>query len=183
LFLSARAIDGGKIAHPWTLRRSYLFIGERGMIVSCLHIFSPEDENCWHSLTRNERQLATGSTQFYTGKDKRCEPYIMDETAFESFAQYVYEYTLRKLTYQSDALAAFLGVPTTLEGMPDCKFLHGIPEGEFDAGILWSPLGTHTRRPEFPSWSWIGWIGGVAYPWSHERDTYFTTEKFSAGMA
>jgi hypothetical protein len=55
------------------------------------------------------------------------------------------------------------------------QFIHGIPEGELDAALLWSPIGSSVRRCDpqtgeflFPSWSWLGWIGHAAYPWAME---------------
>jgi hypothetical protein len=173
--------DGSWGSRAWTFQERFraqrgLFIGEKGMIINCQHIYSPEDEHCWHSLTRNEEMLAKGNWVFYSGMDMRSEHWLKEQTPFDKFAQYVYEYTLRKLTYQSDALPAFLGVLNTLERMLVCKFLHGLPDVEFDASLLWSPLGYHSRRAGYPSWSWLGWVGTVAYPWTIERDTYLSTE-------
>jgi hypothetical protein len=169
-------------SRAWTFQERFrtqrgLFIGDNGMIINCMHVYSPEDEHCSHSLTRNEQMLATGDMVFFAGQDKRCEPYLKkSRTNFDSFAQYVYEYSQRKLTYQSDALPAFLGVLSTLQDWFQSDFLYGIPEVEFDAGLLWSPLGSSFRRSDFPSWSWLGWIGNAAYPWTHERDTFISTE-------
>ena len=169
-------------SRAWTFQERFraqrgLFIGDDGMIINCWHVFSPEDEHCWHTLTRDERFLATGQMNFFAGQDKRCVPYLgMKRTRFDYFAQYIYEYTQRKLTHQSDALPAFLGVLSSLKSRHQSEFPHGIPEVEFDAGLLWTPLGSSVRRPMYPSWSWLGWNGTAAYPWTHERDTFFSTE-------
>ena len=175
-------------SRAWTFQERFrcqrgLFIGEHGMIINCMHVYSPEDEHCWHTLRRNESMLAAGQMEFFTGQDKRCEPYIMEHTNFDSFALYVYGYSRRKLTFESDVLLAFFGILSHLQNARQHGFANGIPEDEFDAGLLWSCLGPSVRRvdpknqkPLFPSWSWLGWIGTVAYPWTHERDTFMSIE-------
>ncbi|KAG4439335.1 hypothetical protein IFR05_005210 [Cadophora sp. M221] len=94
------------------------------------------------------------------------------------------EFTERHLTYQKDALKAFLGVQDNFRLQCASASVHGLPEGEFEAALLWSPIGTSERRYEvepgvgrvvrFPSWSWLGWIGPVAWPWQMERDTFLS---------
>jgi len=54
--------------------------------------------------------------------------------------------TQRSLTHQSDALVALLGVLNTLKSNLDSKFIHGLPEADFDASLLWSPVGWSIRR-------------------------------------
>jgi hypothetical protein len=173
--------DGSWGFRGWTFQERFsaqrgVFIGEIGVVINCLHTYSPEDVHCEHTPERIERLRATGGTIFYSGQDKRCEPYIKRDTPFDQYAQIVYEYTQRSLTYQSDALSAFLGVVWWLEASLQAKLLHGLPDSEFDAALLWSPLAEHQRRPGHPSWSWLGWTGGVAWPWTRERDTFFSTE-------
>ena len=177
--------DGSWGSRAWTFQERFraqrgVFIGDNGVIMDCAHTYSPEDEHCWHSFTRNEEMLATGNMLFFSGLDKRCEPLIRgnDFTPFDSFTQYVYEYTLRKLTHQSDALPAFLGVLKILEDMLDCQFLHGLPNTEFDAALLWSPLGDHSQRAGYPSWSWLGWVGAV-----NRTRHLFLYGKFSSSVA
>jgi Heterokaryon incompatibility protein (HET) len=171
----------------WTFQERFkaqrgVFIGDQGVIINCMHTYSPEDEHCFHKITRDEDMIAKGTMFFYAGPDKRCEPFIRDETEFDTFTILVSEYTQRHLTYQTDALAAFLGVQDTIEGKLSCKLIHGHPEGEFDAALLWSPVGSSIRRwdpvahkPLFPSWSWLGWVGHAAWPWQMERDAFVST--------
>jgi hypothetical protein len=172
----------------WTFQERFraqrgLFIGDDGMIINCTHVYSPEDEHCWHTLTKNKNLIARGDMFFYSGQDKRCKPYLLHETTdFDIFAQMASEYTQRSPTYQSDELLAFLGVLSTLGPRLDSEFIHGLPEADFDASLLWSLVGSSIRRcdpdtkkPLFPSWSWLGWIGHAAYPWTLERDTFVST--------
>jgi hypothetical protein len=94
----------------------------------------------------------------------------------------VSEYTQRHLTFQTDAVRAFQGILNWLRSDFGRQFVHGLPETELDAALLWSPIGSCTRRrdPEsgnclFPSWSWLGWIGHAAYPWTVEREYFMST--------
>lgn len=43
--------------------------------------------------------------------------------------------------------------------------LHRIPEHKIENYLLWFSRGEITRRspPCFPSWTWAGWVGGVAF--------------------
>jgi hypothetical protein len=172
----------------WTYQERFrsqrgVFIGDDGMIINCYHTYSPEDEHCFHTTSRNEDMMATGDIPFFTGQDKRCVPYLKgDRKPFDLYSMYVFEYTQRNLTYQADAQAAFLGVLQSLLSDFGSQFIHGLPEAEIDAALLWSPVGFNTRRcdpvtknPLFPSWSWLGWVGPVAYPWTLERDTFMST--------
>jgi Heterokaryon incompatibility protein (HET) len=170
----------------WTFQERFssqrgLFIGDNGMIINCAHTYSPEDENCTHPYSPGDEPAETGNRMFFAGQHKGCVPYIQSEETFDIFSLLVAEYTRRSLTYQTDALSAFLGVSQTLERRFPTKMIHGLPEAELDAAILWSPLGSNSRRrhpitkePLFPSWSWLGWVGPVAYPWTLERDTFMT---------
>jgi hypothetical protein len=71
--------------------------------------------------------IPRGNMLFYSGQDKRCEPYLLDTANFDTFAQMVSEYTQRSQTYQPDALVAILGILNTLKSNLDSKFIHGIP--------------------------------------------------------
>lgn len=82
----------------------------------------------------------------------------------------VRSYLCRKLTYEEDILRAFSGISGALAGSISEGFLFGLPQQFFDAALLWVP--TEHLRPrkdttngvasyEFPSWSWVGWIGAI----------------------
>jgi len=43
--------------------------------------------------------------------------------------------------------------------------LEGLPTGAFDHFLLFVGSGNR-RRHGFPSYSWAGWIGKIAFPWS-----------------
>ena len=82
-------------------------------------------------------------------------------------------YTRRRLTFQSDILAAFSGIYRMLEIQMECPFVFGLPTSHFDLALLWQSESVIQRRKtsagvteelseldgEFPSWSWCGWEG------------------------
>ncbi|PQE04554.1 heterokaryon incompatibility protein [Rutstroemia sp. NJR-2017a BVV2] len=74
-------------------------------------------------------------------------------------------YLRRMLTYSSDIINALAGVLTTQGRMMDCEIFHGLPVAIFDMAMLWQPSGVAEirRREGFPSWSWAGWEGKVAW--------------------
>jgi hypothetical protein len=77
------------------------------------------------------------------------------------FAKLMGLYNSRLLTYQSDALAAFSSIISVLSRSFQGGFFHGTPELYFDFGLLWRPNTPSQRRPDFPSWSWVGWEGNI----------------------
>ncbi|KAK1969091.1 HET-domain-containing protein [Colletotrichum sublineola] len=83
-------------------------------------------------------------------------------------------YTERKLTQAKDIQAAFSGMANLMEGRMRAPFIHGLPSSHFDLALLWEPIKSSRRRgadeapekasiPDFPSWSWTGWVGEVQY--------------------
>jgi hypothetical protein len=172
-------------SRAWTYQERFMsqrsvFLGDFGIEINCWHTASPEDEHCRHPNWQG-RPKASGGVYFWDGQDPRCEPYIRNHTSFDLYTQIVSEYTERNLTWQKDALRAFLGVQNYFYGAFESDIVHGIPEGEFDAALLWSPIGKHdlrwdpeTGRALFPSWSWLGWVGPVAWPWQMERDSFMS---------
>ncbi|CZR56913.1 uncharacterized protein PAC_06802 [Phialocephala subalpina] len=85
----------------------------------------------------------------------------------EKYTKLVEQYSTRNLSFQSDALKAFsgiLGLFATLNQKSN-TFTYGLPVAAFDFAFCWS-VKSHQpslRRPEFPSWSWVGWQQEVSY--------------------
>ena len=175
-------VNGSWVTRAWTYQEKFqsqrgVYIGDYGVTINCLHTNGPEDEHDWHTQERDDQMISTGHTIFFEGQDTRCEPRIRGGgTPFDSFAFFVSEYSERKLTYETDIIPAFLGVFHSLESSLGTEFVQGIPEVEFDAGLLWSPIGPSIRREGYPSWSWLGWKNAVAWPWTVERDTFISIE-------
>ncbi|KAK2039714.1 HET-domain-containing protein [Colletotrichum somersetense] len=98
----------------------------------------------------------------------------LDNRSIWVYMKCVELYTERKLTQAKDIQAAFSGMANLMEGRMRAPFIHGLPSSHFDLALLWEPIGSSRRRvagearenasiPDFPSWSWTGWVGEVQY--------------------
>ncbi|KAL0938107.1 uncharacterized protein CTRU02_207838 [Colletotrichum truncatum] len=98
----------------------------------------------------------------------------LDNRAFWVYMKCVELYTERKLTQVKDIQAAFSGMANMMEERMCAPFIHGLPSSHFDLALLWEPVKSVKRRmistndnnhtiPDFPSWSWTGWVGETKY--------------------
>jgi hypothetical protein len=110
-----------------------------------------------------------------------------------AFGALLQEYSGRRLTYQSDALAAISGILSRISRVTSDEFIFGQPKVAFARNLLWTSTSA-VYRTGFPSWSWLGWRGHISFPmWLEdairfpggvniynlemtEADTYFTSE-------
>jgi hypothetical protein len=86
----------------------------------------------------------------------------LDLTAapLHSFGELVEAYSRKALSHDGDSLRAMAGIMRRFSDTLGYSFLHGLPVGAFDAGILFGAEGgTLRRRKDFPSYSWAGWKG------------------------
>jgi hypothetical protein len=74
------------------------------------------------------------------------------------------EYSLRKITFDTDALRAFEGVSNILAVYLNTDFFYGMPISMFDRVFLWRSPGPQRRREQFASWSWAGFEGSKYVP-------------------
>lgn len=76
------------------------------------------------------------------------------------------EYTRREMTRQSDALNAYMGLSEFWSTfIPFLKQSYcGFHAYLIDWLLLWQSSPSAERRPEFPSWSWVGWTGEARLP-------------------
>jgi hypothetical protein len=95
----------------------------------------------------------------------------------KDFYTLVNKYSLRKLTYDEDALNAFHGISTLFERMDSpLHNLLGVPRlpcdgsrtsGDclsiFTRALLWSGNDSSSGNFLFPTWTWAGWRGEVAW--------------------
>ena len=88
---------------------------------------------------------------------------LVRSVVFAEYTRAIEEYTHREISYESDVLNAFAGLLHIFSRFFRCKTLLGLPEGLLDVALLWKPTRQLQRRSGFPSWSWAGWIGRVAY--------------------
>ncbi|KAL9045709.1 MAG: hypothetical protein Q9214_001292 [Letrouitia sp. 1 TL-2023] len=97
---------------------------------------------------------------------------------WNSYRRAVIEYTKRTISDESDAVNAFQGIARLLQPAFKGDFLFGLPETELDIALLWQStslirrrVNPETKKPLFPSWSWVGWAGKVIYQWTrHQLD-------------
>jgi hypothetical protein len=89
---------------------------------------------------------------------------------YNEYAQLVSKYTRRRLSYKRDLSNAFRGIMKLfgerIEGTPH-DFLWALPIAGLDFALCWDQtpesLLLQPRVIEFPSWSWLGWMGGKHY--------------------
>lgn len=83
---------------------------------------------------------------------------------FQDYKELVKEYSIRVLTTQNDALRAMAGIIRRISESQRWEIVEGMPTVDLDRMMLfrgrYHPL---SRRPDFPSYSWLGWKGGVKF--------------------
>lgn len=85
------------------------------------------------------------------------------------------QYTQRQLSYPQDSLNAFLGILRAYGRMnKPVQHFWGLPCYEGTPDLQWYHQRPASRRPDFPSWSWAGWAGGIAwdYTWNATKSYY-----------
>lgn len=114
------------------------------------------EANPLHRLRRTEERYHAG------GSDKDFTPF--------AYRRLIEEYTASNLSYPGDILDAFAGLAAVLQSELVRKghsgvLLHGIPEHKIENYLLWFSRGEMTRHspPCFPSWTWAGSVGRVAF--------------------
>jgi hypothetical protein len=148
----------------------------------CSHTSSTEDTHCRHSYW----PVGDRFRNFFFFKSDHSD--FIKPTAktsnFDTYACMVSDYTRRDMGFIQDAENAIKGCLIAIQGMFFGTFIYGLPDSEIDFALLWCPIGPTKRRidpkteaPLFPSWSWLGWIGPVAYPWAQERQFPLTTRE------
>lgn len=84
-------------------------------------------------------------------------------------------YSYRSMTKQEDALSAFNGVLQRLESMYESGFFWGLPQADFQWGLLWQAQAHPQRREMFPTWTWAGWRCPI---WPGEPQDYTKPNQF-----
>ncbi|MCJ1429244.1 hypothetical protein MMC29_007157 [Sticta canariensis] len=100
------------------------------------------------------------------GVSSNGQALLFRHPAMAEYEWVVPEYTRRQLTYSDDIERAFAGIQNVLKlGLKN--FQHGLPISYLDMAILWRSSDALVRRTglatNFPTWSWMGWIGSVSY--------------------
>ncbi|KAH7379651.1 heterokaryon incompatibility protein-domain-containing protein [Cadophora sp. MPI-SDFR-AT-0126] len=104
-----------------------------------------------------------------------------NSTAFSHYTRLLKAYRKKHLSDASDTLNAFSGVLAALAQQNQWQFVSGIPEEQFDLGLLWSPDPNQTveRNEAFASWSWAGW--GCTITWQHIPEFWWQAPMIQEG--
>lgn len=85
---------------------------------------------------------------------------------YDIWLQIINDYTKRKLTHQSDILAALTGIASAFQNFLGDRYLAGHFEGDLLRSLLWrvkNPSSNISINPSNPSWSWT-WVIGEVIP-------------------
>lgn len=119
----------------------------------------------WLSLKPRYMGVGTGRT-WVDGSIERTRhsaTRLVRSATFAEYAKTIEQYTHRHMSYQEDILNAFAGISHIFSLAFKCGMRFGLPEALLDTSLLWRPTEQLKRRRGFPSWSWSGWVGRVAY--------------------
>ena len=119
----------------------------------------------WLSLRPRYLGVDTGTTWIdgSTETTRHGSTRLVRSATFGEYAKMIEQYTHRHMSYQSDVLNAAAGLLHIFSLCFKCGNLYGLPETHLDIALLWRPTQPLQRRQGFPSWSWAGWKGRVAY--------------------
>ncbi|KAI0550020.1 heterokaryon incompatibility protein-domain-containing protein [Xylaria curta] len=142
------------------LSNRLLYISENHVFL-VLHdrLFAHEPLNPALYKTKRRRGRLVGGVYFDRPTDRKTE-------RFKAYRTSVEHYKKRNLTYNSDALNAFLGVGQHLATRMRTSLLFGLPEKHFLRAQFWKQVGPWKLQDStlgLPSWSWAGWEGSVEY--------------------
>ncbi|KAL6404521.1 hypothetical protein AUP68_13914 [Ilyonectria robusta] len=86
-------------------------------------------------------------------------------SAWWAYQKLFENYSRRQLRYDGDAIRAVSGILRPLGAGLVSWLVEGLPAYYLDVALLFvSSNGKLRRRPEFASYSWAGWSGGVLWP-------------------
>jgi hypothetical protein len=105
----------------------------------------------------------------------QASPSLTSISKQKMYSSLTNSYVTRKLSYEPDALNAFLGILKILEQLyfPE-GFRYGLPQAHFRHSLLWRRAMEHQIMSEnkcwgrndcFPNWSWVGWKLSVPLSW------------------
>ena len=88
---------------------------------------------------------------------------LVRPSTFAQYAKAVGQYTRRKIKDADEVESAFAGLSRIFSMCFHSPMTFCLPERFLGIALLWRPLEGLERREGFPSWSWSGWIGQIAY--------------------
>lgn len=155
-------------------RRNIIFTDQQAYFNCCLGNFSED----YHMvklqkppIQANVASVPLNNHPLYSKKPNNISKNYLWLTRGDHSSRYdhlVRDFTTRQLTNESDVLKAISGLLSMLAISDREQYLCSLPVTCLDWALLWQPDGRLRRREpsaesNFPSWSWIGWIGPVKY--------------------
>ncbi|TGO57519.1 hypothetical protein BOTNAR_0199g00100 [Botryotinia narcissicola] len=148
-----------------------LVFTDRGVLYHCRERYTEE----------SVQQLVSPKTAASMNNWRFLSRYFVTETNYFGLRVLIAEYTRRDLSYPRDSLDAFLGVlagyerqnaalvsqvPSKLESVSRSislpSHIWGLPFREGVPILDWYHIEPpKQQRPDFPTWSWSGWEGGI----------------------
>ncbi|KAE9364342.1 HET-domain-containing protein [Stipitochalara longipes BDJ] len=157
----------------WTFQERA--VSRKTLVVGANTVYWLCRRSWWHEYTTGDALAVIGAQ----ANLERWPFHALTVQRWPDFRQYtnlVSGYNRRVLSFESDALKAFAAILNALGPSFPGGFLFGVPEFLFDLGLLWSVDGPLKLRKDFPSWSWLGWSGGIYFPtiraWDPEEKSW-----------
>ncbi|RMZ77017.1 hypothetical protein DV738_g4650, partial [Chaetothyriales sp. CBS 135597] len=97
---------------------------------------------------------------------------IFREPPLIQFRSAVELYTQRELTNPNDVLNAFDGVRLVLERRIGSTIYYGLIETMLDSSLIWESTKRLRHRPNFPTWSWSGWVGEIQWRFNEPAQSW-----------
>ncbi|KAL5322231.1 hypothetical protein ACEPPN_010203 [Leptodophora sp. 'Broadleaf-Isolate-01'] len=107
------------------------------------------------------------------------------DIGFQFWSRTIEEYSTKQFTFEKDILDACTGVLQAFQGYSGWMMVQAMPEPVLDLALLWIPTSTMERRLpstttdshlRFPSWSWLGWRGGVTFHLARQKSLLQTSD-------
>ena len=97
---------------------------------------------------------------------------IFMEKPFVQYTSAVELYTQRNLTNPADILNGFEGVQSVLEKRIRSSIFYGILDDQLDSSLIWESTKLLRHRPNFPTWSWAGFIGEIQWKYAEYAQSW-----------
>lgn len=176
-YISSKRTFGKALSDsPWESRAWCLqekVFSQRLLVFTEFQMFYHCNRATWFEDTIMESKFATGQQVYIaersslTHKTRRSPNYTAYESHLPTFNEknfwsLVEAYSLRDMSFESDAVRAFSGILSSLESEYG-EAIWGVPRRSFSKGLTWSlsESDPDLRRGGFPSWSWAGWKGNA----------------------
>ncbi|KAF9492769.1 HET-domain-containing protein [Pleurotus eryngii] len=154
------------------LSRRRIFFTEQQVYFQCLEDIWAEDVFAEHrGESHAYHPLRFTGVMSFMFRD--APSHEMAKLFTSGYQSVVDEYTPRNLTNELDAIDAVSALITTISKayrLDKTAFRYGMLLRDLDNAMLWSPVDSAAlvRRAipagsPWPSWSWVGWRGGVVY--------------------